>query len=435
MLPLSRYAPGAYPPNLAFPQLGGSKVQQYFKKYDALQQNHLSGMIERKKGLREIHQARVEAQMPPAVVERGDPLEQWYDAIEGESERLPAEPVSNVQAPPEPTPPTQTLPDPTGPPEALGPRPDRMGAALRATSTGLRVVGSSAQAGLGYATAGSRLLVNAAVDAAVASAPLIQYIGDGVGTASTTVGTSLAAGAMGAGALAVEHGIPAAAAVARGVGSVARDAGTLAVEHGIPAAAAVARGAGAAVRGAGTFAVEHGIPAASAVATGSIYVGSALFNELVDILGNMPQVPAMDVAQPHLELANPSPSSAMVWSSPVNNALNYGPAPKIRQKRRGASPMAQSSRPQAPPTPVETQERPSNYVSYNSVDEWKRFSKGKGALGQQLMLRPAFVQAERASAAKGEGISQNGSRRSTAQRMKSLSADDMIHLLLKLDHK
>ena len=97
--------------------------------------------------------------------------------------------------------------------------------------------------------------------------------------------------------------------------------------------------------------------------------------------------------------------------------------------------MAQSSRPQAPQTPIETQERPSNYVSYNSVDEWKRFSKGKGALGQQLMLRPAFVQAERASAAKGEGISQNGSRRSTAQRMKSLSADDMIHLLLKLDHK
>ena len=97
--------------------------------------------------------------------------------------------------------------------------------------------------------------------------------------------------------------------------------------------------------------------------------------------------------------------------------------------------MAQSSRPQAPPAPAANQERPRNYVSYNTVDEWKRFSRGKGALGQQLMLRPAFVQAERASAAKGEGpISQNGSRSSTAQRMKSLSVDDMIHLLLKLDH-
>ncbi len=35
MLPTTRYAPGAYPPSLAFPQLGGANVQRYFQKFDA----------------------------------------------------------------------------------------------------------------------------------------------------------------------------------------------------------------------------------------------------------------------------------------------------------------------------------------------------------------------------------------------------------------
>jgi hypothetical protein len=51
------------------------------------------------------------------------------------------------------------------------------------------------------------------------------------------------------------------------------------------------------------------------------------------------------------------------------------------------------------------------------------------------MMRPTFIQAERAQAAKGEGdISQNGSRQRTAQKLKGLSVDEMIRLLLKLDH-
>ena len=429
MLPLSRYAPGAYPPNLGFPQLGGAKVQRYFKKYDALQQSHLAGMTERKQGLREIHQARVEERMPPAILERGDPLEQWYEASEGSE--IP--PVSTPMA----QTPREEMPNASGPPEDLGPRPDRMGAALRATSTGLRFAGSAAKAGVNYATAGSRMLVGAGVDAAVASTPLIQYIGSGVGAATTAVVTPLAMGAASAGAAAIEHGIPAATAIVRGAGSVAMGAGSLAIERGLPAASAMASTAGSMVRGAGSLAAvggqmatERGVPAAKAAMNNSIYVGSELFRELIDIIGNMPQAPAMDVGQPHLELNTH-------WSSPVNNALEYGPVSRTRQ-RRSASPVAQTpyvTPPTAATAPAAPQARPRNYRSFNTADEWRAYSKGKGGLGQQLMLRPAFIQAERAQAAKGEGdISQNGSRQRTAQKLKGLSADEMIHLLLKLDH-
>ena len=87
-----------------------------------------------------------------------------------------------------------------------------------------------------------------------------------------------------------------------------------------------------------------------------------------------------------------------------------------------------------PTAPHEVQ-APSNLVSFATPDEWRAYSKGKGALGQQLMLRPSFVKAEQARASRGDAISQNGSRRTTAAVFKGLSADDMIHLLLKLDHK
>ena len=94
MLPTTRYAPGAYPPSLAFPQLGGAKVQRYFKKFDALQsQGHLASMNSRKQSLRELHQAKV-ADLQPANVQHGDPLEHWYEADEG------GEPTPTEQAPP-----------------------------------------------------------------------------------------------------------------------------------------------------------------------------------------------------------------------------------------------------------------------------------------------------------------------------------------------
>ena len=89
------------------------------------------------------------------------------------------------------------------------------------------------------------------------------------------------------------------------------------------------------------------------------------------------------------------------------------------------------------PTPMapHVAQAPSNLVSSATADEGRASSKGKDALGQQLMLRPSFVQAEKTHASRSEAISQNGSRRTTAARFKGLSADDMIHLLLKLDHK
>ena len=97
MLPLSRYAPGAYPPNLGFPQLGGAEMQRYFKKHDALQQNHLAGMTERKQGLKDIHRRRVEDQMP-AALEPKDPLEEWYDlGDQGPDERDDAVPTEEIQ--------------------------------------------------------------------------------------------------------------------------------------------------------------------------------------------------------------------------------------------------------------------------------------------------------------------------------------------------
>jgi len=75
----------------------------------------------------------------------------------------------------------------------------------------------------------------------------------------------------------------------------------------------------------------------------------------------------------------------------------------------------------------------SHHMSFSTAAEWSKY--GRGVLGQQLMLRPNFIKAEAARASRGEHISQNGSRSSTATRFKGLSNADMIHLLLKLDHK
>ena len=83
--------------------------------------------------------------------------------------------------------------------------------------------------------------------------------------------------------------------------------------------------------------------------------------------------------------------------------------------------------------PVEAVPKASNHMSFSTAAEWGRY--GRGVLGQQLILRPDFVKAEAARASKGEHVSQNGSQSSTATRFKGLSNADMIHLLLKLDHK
>ncbi len=74
---------GSISSELGLPSVRGPNVQRYFKKFDALQpQGHLTSMNNRKQSLRELHQAKV-ADLQPANVQHGDPLEQWYEADEG----------------------------------------------------------------------------------------------------------------------------------------------------------------------------------------------------------------------------------------------------------------------------------------------------------------------------------------------------------------
>ncbi len=79
----------------------GANVQRYFKKFDALQpQGHLASMNNRKQSLRELHEAKV-ADLQPANVQHGDPLEHWYEADEG-GEPTPTEQATLRQLPPQP---------------------------------------------------------------------------------------------------------------------------------------------------------------------------------------------------------------------------------------------------------------------------------------------------------------------------------------------
>jgi hypothetical protein len=72
-------------------------------------------------------------------------------------------------------------------------------------------------------------------------------------------------------------------------------------------------------------------------------------------------------------------------------------------------------------------------VSYKTADEWRAHSRGKAFLGEQLKLRPQFVTAEKSFARHGDAVSHNGSRNSTATKIKGLTRDDMIQMLLFLD--
>jgi hypothetical protein len=163
-------------------------------------------------------------------------------------------------------------------------------------------------------------------------------------------------------------------------------------------------------------------------------MGSAAFTQLYDIIHNMPEIPSLDLYQgPGLQMQT-SHSTVANWTSPVNNALTYG---ALRTKKRSDSPSARPPRYVAatataataaatePYEHIQTTGTNNHVISHDTVAEWEQL--GRGTIVNQLMIRSGFHTAVKSPL--------NGSKRSTAAIIKRLSVNDMIHLLLKLDHK
>ncbi len=145
----------------------------------------------------------------------------------------------------------------------------------------------------------------------------------------------------------------------------------------------------------------------------------------------MPEIPPLDIYQgPGLQMQT-SHSTVANWTSPVNNTLTNG---ALRTKKRSDSPTARPPRYVAATATASTTE-PYEHIqttgtnnrvrSHDAVAEWEQL--GRGAIVNQLMIRSGYHTAVKSP--------NNGSKRSTAAILKALSIDDMIHLLLKLDHK
>jgi hypothetical protein len=208
--------------------------------------------------------------------------------------------------------------------------------------------------------------------------------------------------------------------VGHGLLAVAHAGAHVTNEHLRPAVGSLAQGA-----------LDHGIPAVRALADGSRYLGSAAFTQLYDIIHNMPEIPSLDVYQAPGQQMQASHSTVANWTSPVNNALTYG---ALRTKKRSDSPSARPPRYVAataaaaatePYERIQTTGTNNHVISHDTVAEWEQL--GRGTIVNQLMIRSGFHTAVKSP--------KNGSKRSTAAIIKSLSIDDMIHLLLKLDHK
>ena len=304
-----------------------------------------------------------------------------------------------------------------------------------ALASGASAVGSAlasgglqlASSGIDYATTGSKILLDAGIHAAIGAGNALgsvgqtarqtiahramiarPYIASGVGAVGSGIGHGIVSVGQGLG-----HGVVSVGqGLGHGVGALAHGGAHVTTQHILPGVASLA-----------SAAYEHGVPVAHAALTGLSYKGSDLFHALLEGIKSLPAIPSLEM-----------PRTAHVGDT---LATSYAP---IRKKQRSSSPStaAASFPAQAHATPfipVSNANSP-NVHSYDTADQWRAFSTGKGALGQQLMLRPAFVQAERAQAVRGEGpISQNGSRGSTATKLKGLTPDDMIQLLLFLDGK
>ena len=123
-------------------------------------------------------------------------------------------------------------------------------------------------------------------------------------------------------------------------------------------------------------------------------------------------------------------------------ATSHSQYAPIRNKKRSLSPSTASASvpaqahatPFVPFEPVPNATGP-DVVSYETADQWRAHSRGKAFLGEQLKLRPQFISVEKSFARRGDAVSQNGSRNSTATKFKGLTRDDMIQLLLFLDGK
>jgi hypothetical protein len=289
----------------------------------------------------------------------------------------------------------------------------------------MRLVAGAAQKGLEFATTGSHIILDAGIQAGIAAGPLltaagalgpplvsggsdlVSGLGHGVVTAVTTVGPPLLSGGS---ALATNVG--------HGLVAVVKAGAHVTNEHLRPAVGSLAQGA-----------LDHGIPAVRALADGSRYMGSAAFTQLYDIIHNMPEIPSLDVHQGAGQQLQTSHSTVANWTSPVNNAITYG---ALRDKRRSLSPTpryipakAAAVPAAAEPVGIQTTGTNDRVISHDSVGEWEQV--GRGTIANQLMIRSGFHSAVKSP--------KNGSKRGTAAIIKSLSTNDMIHLLLKLDHK
>ena len=398
-------------------------MTQYFKKYGEAPHPHLAGMAQRKQAVTDIHLARVNATMQSAAIPSG--LDQWYDANDG----LPAPQAAQPSTPTEvghlPEPTAEALPAPTGPPAALGPRPDRIGAAVRATSAGVRLVGGAARATWDHATVGSQMLLGAGIRAGISATPMISAVGDILSAAGPPVLAGGSAVVSGLGHAAVHTAVIAGPPLLAGGVALASGLGHVAV--------GVAEGAGS-MAGA----VAHGV---ATHGPEIYYMGSSAFKELYDLISRLPEIPSLDaprgsdLALYTSDAITPWSTGHSLahndtvarWSSPVNNALTYGNEltyGNMKDKRRSSSPRraAPPYTPTAPRKPTGYHAHHDSVITRNTATEWGEF--GRGVLGNQLMMRPGYNDAI-----------QGMNHAYTTKILAKLSPAEMIHLILKLDGK
>ena len=461
MLGVTRYKAQAYPPP-GFPRFSGASAETpAFKRLQEKTNPMLQGMLDRKKGSNEILQQRAaafqSASTPAALIAAPTPaaptpvalaaptptaltapavehFQLFEDAESGHdaSDEAPTQ-SEEEQSKGEQSEGEQNTFQPTasGPSagSALASGASAVGSAL---ASGASAVGgaltsgayNTVSSGLGYATTGSHILLDAGMHAGIRAENAFERHARAVRQAVrhkltqgvNTITPQLAVGAGMVGSIAQAGVVGIAQGLGHGVGSIVHGGAHVTTQHILPGAASLA-----------SAAYEHGLPAAHDALTGLSYRGSDLFHALLEGIKSLPAIPSLEMQH-----------TTHVGDTLAMSHSQYAP---IRNKQRSSSPSTASASvparahatPFVPYEPVHT--TGPDVVSYETADQWRAHSKGKAFLGEQLKLRPQFISVEKSFARRGDAVSQNGSRNSTATKFKGLTRDDMIQLLLFLDGK
>lgn len=444
---VARYNPGSFSALAAigYPSYGGRQLKHALKQVDT---KHLKGMIDRKQGHIALQRQKLESSgfgyADPSAdqIDTGPMLHPIHTIKPGELPEdtqepdVPSEPedVQYYEVPPEdnvvdtvtPRPEENVVAAVKPPPAERGrwvtrdvgpiatmPRQSH----LVLTATGLRVVGGAAARA---ASTGGRALVRAGraaitaghttaigVDSAIAS------LGQGAQELVNSGVPIIYGGALAASpyiAQAASSSLAMASSAGQGAASAASAAGQGAIQGVKRLAPHVKHGAALAVsasRLALDKTLEHGPVIAHAVGKAIHDVASSAYfttSNLIELIKE---------AHRHTD------ANALEDSAPAHSRRRAD-TPPPRSRRRIVSPSRSSEREQ----PVAGSMDKGKFLkaTFSTAAEWKAWG-GKGALAEQLYLRPSFVT-----------VTHRGNRSSEwAETMRTSSVDELIQMLLTLD--